>query len=333
MTTPGSGPASFSIAVPASAVFPGGPVITATATDLTTNDTSEFSPCLSVPLDHFSCYRTFEYPSPALVPVANVPLTDRFTSRTANVNAVHGLCAPTNKNAEDPTAPAHAIHLKGYKLRKAYQPTAATSVGLILKDQFGTLLASLYARKVEFLLVPTAKNLASPPPAAPGVGPVDDFLCYRIKQYLGGTFPQVIAPLSVDDQFGPGAFSWRRPRWLCTPVNVNLLSPTAPTHPDQLTCYQVPMNQSQNWQTDVWVNDQFGPEYLRVQRQHMLCVPARIGCRGTCVGGSVPGQVCADNSHCLGNGSCSIPACCCAPAGETACTTNGNCPGSVCECS
>jgi parallel beta-helix repeat protein len=331
VTTPAGGVVAFTVVLPASATFPGGAVITATATDLATSHTSEFSPCVGVPLDHFSCYKTFEYQSSAFAGFANLTLADRFTSRTASSNTVLGLCAPANKNGEDPTAPARPTHLEGYRLRRAYQKDAAT-FDLILKDQFGTHLASLYAKKVEFLLVPTAKTLASPPPPPPGPG-VDDFVCYRIRRFEGGNFPPVVAPLSSVDQFGANAFTSRRARWLCTPVDVDSQNPAAPVHPDQLLCYVVPMLQSNNWLTDVWVTNRFGSEYLRVQRQNMLCVPARIGCVGACVGGSAPGQPCAVDSHCPGNGTCNVPPCCCGPAGATSCTTNGQCPGSACECS
>jgi parallel beta-helix repeat protein len=334
VSTPASGVTPFSIIVPTSVVFPGGHVLTATASDTTTDDTSEFSNCISVPLDHFSCHKVFRYKAPSFPGFTGLPLTDRFTSRTANARAVRGLCAPTDKNGEDATAPSHFTHLENYKLLGGgYSPTAQR-FDLILKDQFGILLSTIDARKAESLMVPTAKRTVAVYPLAPTPGVVDDFLCYRMRQFGGGNFPGISAPLTTNDQFGPDAFTSLRPWWLCTPVDVSSSNPPAPTHPDQLTCYKLPMAQATNWNANVWVGNRFGPEALRVLKQNVLCVPSRIGCVGACLGGTAPGQPCAEDANCPGAGAtCDIPACCCAPDGATACELDADCPGSRCECS
>ena len=65
------------------------------------------------PLDHFSCY---EILPTKFTPVPNVSLVDQFGSTLTTVNRPHYLCAPADKNGEDPSAPSHPDHLTAYML-------------------------------------------------------------------------------------------------------------------------------------------------------------------------------------------------------------------------
>src|SRR5437667_10336554 len=71
-------------------------------------------------LDHFTCYRV-RTPSgtAAFVAVPGVSLVDQFRSSTVEVKKAKFLCAPTNKNDEDPSAPSHPDHLEDYGIKPA----------------------------------------------------------------------------------------------------------------------------------------------------------------------------------------------------------------------
>lgn len=285
------------------------------------------------PLDHFSCYNLDIFNPPQLSAYLTLfPLIDRFGVHSAWVKKPERLCAPTNKNGEDPGAPSHPVHLESYPFHYM-QTTFLGAEGLLVEDQFG--INAVNVVKADWLFVPTTKQLTPlPPPLAPDDPPVDHFICYRIKPYLGGNFPWIPptpAPaVSVVDQFA----SWNvrlRARWFCTPVNKIGEDPSAPMHPDQLTCYQIKMPlQLVNQQ--VWIANQFGNGHQEVNKRQVLCVPSHIRCRGTCEGGTSPGSPCAVDANCP-DGTCTIPPCCCAPIGATQCTNlPGDCPGSFCEC-
>ncbi len=78
------------------------------------------APPIAPALDHFQCYRVAPAqgsPSFPLVTRAGVSIVDQFGSRLIDVMKPLRLCAPVNKNSEDPTAPEHRDHLMCYKIR------------------------------------------------------------------------------------------------------------------------------------------------------------------------------------------------------------------------
>lgn len=60
---------------------------------------------------HFSCY---EVPRGNMPDVTGLSLIDRFGSTTASAIEVKRICAPTDKNNEDPTAVAAPAHLTAF---------------------------------------------------------------------------------------------------------------------------------------------------------------------------------------------------------------------------
>lgn len=125
-----------------------------------------------------------------------VLLTDPLESVVFNIGKPLSLCAPANKNGEDPAAPSKPDHLEGYQIKAAKVCSdnqllcnnssdcnaGAKCSGLkhsktlvLIEDQLGRLV--LETKKPDRLLVPAAKDLSSPtdPPAAPTVG---ELKCY-----------------------------------------------------------------------------------------------------------------------------------------------------------
>jgi hypothetical protein len=224
--------------------------------------------------DHFTCYKarqTTGFLKFAGIPA--LPLTDQFGPSTVEVRKPKFLCAPTNKNGEDPTAPAHPEHLKGYQIKNATKPLFPTNIKIV--DQFNPGGLFVDAKKQSHLLVPSAKNLVVTPPT-PVAFVTDHFECYKIAvtkdtpKFLG------IPSITIQDQFGPMTVTVKKPKFLCNPVDKNGEDPTAPTHVNHLVCYQVKQLDAVRFAkiTGVFVNNQFGPETLDVRKPSELCLPA-----------------------------------------------------------
>jgi hypothetical protein len=80
---------------------------------------------LDDPLDHFKCYRV----SGARFRQAGIGVETQFGSLTVDIKRPLHLCAPADKNGEDPSAPTHADHLLCYQVRgprPQSQPTINT---------------------------------------------------------------------------------------------------------------------------------------------------------------------------------------------------------------
>src|SRR5262249_51797084 len=129
---------------------------------------------------------------PATFSQAGVTLTDRFGTSAVDLPKVATVCAPADKNGEDPSAPEDPTHLVGYAIAsRGFARRTAQAV----HDQFGDHLLDVV--KPARLLVPTAKSLDGPP-SSPVGALVDHFQCYRVRGRRGGR----IAGVQVDDQFG-----------------------------------------------------------------------------------------------------------------------------------
>ena len=227
--------------------------------------------------DHFTCYKASATSgSVKFLGVPNppgLPLTDQFGSSTVEVKKPQFLCAPTDKNNENPGAELHTEHLKGYQIKNLLKPVFPTHITVI--DQFNPNRILMDAKKQSHLLVPTVKDLVTPPPL-PGAFTLDHFECYKVT-VASGT-PKFVAVLGVtlQDQFGPMRVDVKKPKYLCNPVDKNGEDPTAPTHTDHLMCYQVKQVDTVKFLKipGLFVNNQFGPEQLDAKKPSELCVPA-----------------------------------------------------------
>jgi len=249
-----------------------------------------------------------------------VTANDALGASTITVRQAKRLCAPVNKNNEDPTAPSHPGHQTFYTIKQT-GPKFDRVKDLTVTDQFGTIEVDLV--RPERLLVPTSKSLSAPPPPALGV-PLDHYKCYRVRG------ARVRVPnVSVQTQFnpaGPVNVAIKRPRDLCFPVDKNGEGINDPTR--GLMCYQVRTLPQQP--PHVWTTDQFGSADYDLFGIRDLCVPLLAG-PGRCGDGFLnsPGEQCEVDNDGNCPGRCDTETCTCTepePCG------NGTLdPGEQCE--
>jgi hypothetical protein len=230
----------------------------------TTTATTTTSPTTtSTEINHFQCYEVRR----VAVPTHVVTVQDQFHS-AANVtlSKPNRLCAPTNKQNEDPGAQNDPGHLKAWQDKH----TGPKVVNQVITNQFGSL--TLDVSRPSFLLVPASKSLVgNPPPLTPPTP--DHFQCHKVKRSRGAAKFVKIPGVTGQDQFGPYSVDLMRPRWLCAPANKNGEDPTAPTHPGHLLCYKT-RNNTPFAERTATVNDQFGLQNVLLHRRIELCVPS-----------------------------------------------------------
>ena len=226
--------------------------------------------------DHFQCHGAhITKATPPFIPLKGVTLVDQFGALTVNVNRVSSLCAPTDKNNEDATAPLHPDHLTTYGIALPKPaPRIAPVAHQTIVNQFGTLVVDVL-RPVR-LLVPSAKSLTGSPPAP--INPsVDHFACYAVRVSKGTPRFSVIKGVTVQDQFEASTVNVTRPTMLCAPANTNNESPGADTHVDHLMCYAVVAQRGApkfSTISPAFVSNQFGQETLDVVTRGQLCAPS-----------------------------------------------------------
>jgi hypothetical protein len=228
------------------------------------------SPAYAQTPDHFTCYKApATRDTPRFGGVSGVSLVDAFRSSTADVKRPTFLCAPTNKNGEDPGAPTHPDHLQDYRIRSAVAFT--TVMNQRVDDQFGTHFVDV--RRPVSLQVPTAKShsVAPPEPANPAV---DHFQCYKVSLAQGSA--TTIPGVTIQDQFGTLTVDVKRPRRLCAPVNKNGEEPGAESHAGYLMCYQIKQTSVPSFTTvsPLFVTNQLGSLSVDAKKPAELCVPA-----------------------------------------------------------
>jgi hypothetical protein len=219
--------------------------ITATPT-LTATPTITVTPT-PLPLDHFQCFETHRTP----LNRAGVSVIDQFGASTVTIKRSKRICAPADKNGEDPTAITDAGHLSSYTIKQTDPKYTGSLKGVTVTNQFGSLV--LNVGRADRLLVPTAKSLTGTP-TFPLTEPLDHFKCYKVS---GAKFRR--ADIGVETQFGPLTIDIKKPLHLCAPANKSGEDPTAPNHPDHLMCYQVRGPRPQT-QPTVHTVDQFTPQ-------------------------------------------------------------------------
>jgi hypothetical protein len=108
-------------------------------------------------IDHFNCYRVERSTgAPPFVPIPNVTVEDQFGFVTVTVAEPRFLCAPANKNDEDPTAPDQPGHLMCYWTEHPREQIDISPV--FVEDQFGARDERVIRR--DELCVPSLKTLA-----------------------------------------------------------------------------------------------------------------------------------------------------------------------------
>jgi hypothetical protein len=222
---------------------------------------------------HFDCYQLRGANLPR--PKPTVTLQDVFGSYAATLDRGHRLCAPTNKNGEDPSAPTRSEHLTGYNFVNV-APNIPEPNDVQVATQFGTYTVDV--RNPVRLLVPTAKSLAAPPPAQIPPG-IRHYLCHDLEGVQG---PRPTG-ITVQSQFAANTVAVRdlNQASLCAPVNKNGGDPGAPMDPGFLMCFRT--NEQNDFGTlNVFLNNQFGPSTTQFTNQPFitqydeLCVAATL---------------------------------------------------------
>jgi len=259
------------------------------------------SGCLHTPasscLDHFFCYSTAKAkaatdpPYPAFVPRTAVKVTDAFSGappdqHLLDITKPRAICNPVNKNDEDPTAPSHVEHLERYKAKLSKvdpkQPKSTTQVKTI-ENQFGTL--KLQMKKVQEIMVPTAKVLGDGGAAALTSPAVNHFRCYaaKVAKAPAGEAPYptwTAQTVTLTDQFhGPLQYQVVKPTMLCNPADKNDEDPSAVSDPGHLLCYKAKLaktdpKQPKFLKTRVSTHNPFGPEVVDAKKVLELCIPS-----------------------------------------------------------
>ena len=222
----------------------------------------------------FGCYEVVRAKIPA--PQPKVTLKDRFGSSTAVPVNFLRLCAPTDKNGEDPSAPASPDHLAGFVLTKV-SGAISQPKKLKITTQFGTLRGDLASPN--FLFTPTSKSLTTPNPPPLPPGTLRHFQCYHLANVANAPRNK---GLHLDDQFvdpfggftadlNPGG-----PFRLCVPVDKNGEDPDAVTDPQAMLCYTTQNDRLPFSQFTAFVNNQFGDFKINGTQFDELCEPATI---------------------------------------------------------
>ena len=222
----------------------------------------------------FGCYEVVRSKIPA--PQPKVTLQDRFGNSTAVPVNFLRLCAPTDKNGEDPSAPASPDHLAGFGLTKV-SGVITHPKKLKITTQFGTLQGDLGVSV--FLFTPTSKSLSPPFPPPLPAGAVRHFQCYRLANVSGA--PKATG-IHLTDQFTEpfgGAtvdLNPAGPFRLCVPVNKNDEDPDAVTDPEAMLCYTTQNDRLPFNQFTAFVDNQFGDFKITGTQFDELCEPATI---------------------------------------------------------
>ena len=221
-------------------------------------------------LNHFQCY---EVSNTTFALRPGVALVDRLGPLTVGVYGPHTLCAPSDKNGEDPTAPLDPDHLLAYRLRRTerFEKVFAQRV----TNQFGTLSVDLV--KPARLMVPTATSLTGP--AIPIAPAIDHFTCYKVRKTAGTSRFARVSNVTIETSLETLTFDVRKPRRLCLPTDKNGETPGAENHPEHLMCYRIRVSKpvTRIRGTQVIVNNQFGQESYRLSgSRREFCVPSLI---------------------------------------------------------
>jgi hypothetical protein len=214
-------------------------------------------------LPHFQCFETHRPP----IDIAEVSLVDALGGSTVAVLQAKRLCAPADKNAEDPGVDFDGPHLTEYMIKQG-TPRFARVRGIEATDQFGTLRFDVV--RPDRMLVPTAKSVTAPPVSAP-TG-LDHFKCYRLKRARFRA-----KDITVETQFAPLVLDIKRPVRLCLPADKNGEGISRPER--ALVCYQTRSAASRpifREPDPVFTSNQFGPDRFDVFGPRELCVPATV---------------------------------------------------------
>lgn len=206
-------------------------------------------------------------------------LDDQFESATYTVEKTDRLYNPVQKIHGDITIGItdYESHYVGYKIKELKSDEKFKHIkGVSVTDQFGELTIDI--KKPKLLLVPSLKDHdVTPELTSPFT--VNHFKCYDVKETKHTPkFEKLVVSLSDPNFDISQNFEIKKPKYLCTPVHKTHDEITSKINgpENNLTCYDVKkLKDAPKFEKiNVFTNNQFGPEKLKVEKQEELCVPS-----------------------------------------------------------
>lgn len=256
------------------------PTATATALAPTPTPTATATPLAPTPspspaLDAFACHLAAPSKGAPKAAAASVALVDAFGGAGATVQKPKYLCAPANVAGGDPSAPPHAEHLVARQAKR--DAKLAVRPDVLVDDRFDGAL-HLAVKNLALLLSPAVVATDGTTPPLPASFATDSFACYLATAAKGAPKLAPVAGIAVSDAFGSFTVDVQKPKYVCAPTDVAGESPSAPTHPAWLACYQAKQVDAVKFatQTGVGTNDRFGGMRLDAKKPAIVCVPALV---------------------------------------------------------
>lgn len=227
---------------------------------LTSGNFQTASATFASPLEHFDCYQTPR----ANIPAQTVTVVDRFGTTVNKIVDIHRLCAPADKNGENPAAPSDPLHYASADYSKLASFTKVS--GVMAGTQFGTYTFDVIAPMA--LLLPASKGLDSFQPPLTG----EHFQCYK----LGGLKGPAPKGIHVTDQFVDNLsvdVNSRGPDRLCVSATKN---GEGTLTSDALLCIRTKNDALPFGQVTAFLTTQFGQKKVTATQYDELCVPATV---------------------------------------------------------
>ena len=227
-------------------------------------------------LEHFMSYKAKIPKGTEKFEKFTVTLSDQFdTNKNYTVEKPERLFNPVDKNEEGLTD--KISHMVGYKIKEVKgEPKFEKITGLIVSNQFGDI--TLDVKKPKLILVPSAKNHDATPDVLNPVT-IDHFTCYDVKETKHTPKFEKRPATAHDPNFEiTKEYEIKKPKLLCIPVEKthNELT-SAITSPDEnLLCYDAkkPKSTEKFEKLNVFTNNQFGSDELKIDRVEDLCIPS-----------------------------------------------------------
>lgn len=240
------------------------PTVTATVTPTRTATPTSTAPTpTATPGRHYQCYEVHQGPQNR----RQVSLDDLFGTGSVTVGRAKRICNPADKLDEDPAAPADQNHLVSYEIsQQGFVPVK----GLHILNQFQDAVINL--ARPDYMMVPSAKDLTTTPPAPPIPAPINHYKCYTIERSRFRA-----SDIKIDDQFGTLTVDIKRPVRFCAAADKQdegIVDPAS-----HLICYQVRQASGPRFRGPaggIFTANQFGTAAFRVFGPRELCVPTQV---------------------------------------------------------
>jgi hypothetical protein len=238
-----------------------------------TNDIPDSDP---EPLEHFFSYKTKDPKDSDKFEKFSVELSDALEGPMIfTVEKPERLFNPVDKNEEGLIDVLS--HYVGYKIKEPKgEPKFEKIEGVTVSNQFGDITVDI--KKPKLLMVPTAKDHFTFPDELNPVT-VDHLKCYDVKESKDTPKFEKRNVTVFDPNFDTTKqFEIKKPKLLCIPtekthdgISTEINSPE-----NNLMCYDAKKvkGEPKFEKLNVFTNNQFGSDELKVDKEEDLCVPS-----------------------------------------------------------